>query len=209
LTVTPLTGVRSSSVNAEIRRRARAHSRLVFALRWLLPTFILAMLGLLGAFVVADAMRAAAARPKELPTQIRMISPHFLGRDDQGRAFNLAARLAVRDDSDMQRVHLTFPVMVLDVDSDHPKTLTADHGVYDEDTRMLRLKGHVRVDDSTASTAGTDEALVDTRAGTVSGASPVSGAGPMGQIHAGSYTALQKGQIIVMHGGVHAVLKGH
>ena len=62
------------------------------------------MLGLLGAFVVGQAVRAAAARPKELPTQIRMINPHFIGRDDQGRAFNLAARLAVRDDSDMQRV---------------------------------------------------------------------------------------------------------
>jgi lipopolysaccharide export system protein LptC len=209
LTVSPLTGVRSSSVNADIRRRARAHSRLVAALRWLLPTLILAMLGLLGAFVVGQALRAAAATPKELPTQIRMISPHFLGRDDQGRAFNLAARLAVRDDSNMQRVHLTAPVMVLDVDSDHPKTLTADRGVYDEDTRMLRLNDHVRMDDSTNSTAGTSEALVDTRAGTVTGAHSMSGAGPQGQIQAGSYTATQNSQTIVMHGGVHAVLKGH
>ncbi len=209
MTFSPLTGVRSSSVNADIRRRARAHSRLVAALRWLLPTLILAMLGLLGAFVVSQAMRAAAARPKELPTQIRMIGPHFLGRDEQGRAFNLAARLAVRDDSDMQRVHLTAPVMVMDVGSPHPKTLTADHGVYDEDTRMLRLDGHVRIDDSTNSTAGTSEALVDTRAGTVSGVHAVSATSPMGRIQAGSYTATQNGQTVVMHGGVHAVLKGH
>ena len=209
MTVSPLTGVRSSSVNADIRRRARAHSRLVAALRWLLPTLILSMLGLLGAFVVGQALRAAAARPKELPTQIRMISPHFVGRDDQGRAFNLAARLAVRDDSNMQRVHLTAPVMVLDVDSDHPKTLTADRGVYDEDTRMLRLNDHVRMDDSTNSTAGTSEALVDTRAGTVTGVHSMSGTGPQGQIQAGSYTATQNSQTIVMHGGVHAVLKGH
>jgi lipopolysaccharide export system protein LptC len=106
-------------------------------------------------------------------------------------------------------VHLTRPVMVLDVDSPHPKTLTSDFGVYDEDTRMLRLDGHVRVDDSTNSTAGTSEALVDTRAGTVTGVHAMSGTGPMGQIQAGSYTALQKGQTIIMHGGVHAVLKGH
>jgi LPS export ABC transporter protein LptC len=115
----------------------------------------------------------------------------------------------VRDDADMQRVHLTAPVMMLDVDSDHPKTLTADHGVYDEDTRMLRLDGHVRVDDSTNSTAGTNEALVDTRAGTVTGDSAVSAMGPMGQIHGNSYTANQKNDVIVMHGGVHAVIKGH
>ena len=76
-----------------------------------------------------------------------MVGPHFIGRDNQGRAFNLAARLAVRDDTNMQQVLLDSPVIVMDVDSAHPKTLTADHGVYDEDTRLLHLNGHVRVDD--------------------------------------------------------------
>jgi lipopolysaccharide export system protein LptC len=208
LTVSPITGARPSSASALIRRRARAHSRLVFLLRWLLPTLILAMLGLLAAFVVSEALRAAAARPKELPTQIRMISPHFIGRDDKGRAFNLASRLAMRDDSSMQRVHLSAPVMVMDADTPHPKTLTADRGVYDEDTRILRLTGHVRVDDAAASTVGTEEALVDTRAGTVTGVSPVAASGPMGAVSAGSYTATEKGGVIVMHGGVHATLKG-
>jgi lipopolysaccharide export system protein LptC len=191
-----------------IRRQARAHSRLVLALRWLLPTLILAMLGLLAAFVVGQAVRAAAARPKELPTQIRMIGPHFIGRDEQGRAFNLASRLAVRDDSDMQRVYLSAPVMVMDSDSPHPKTLTSDRGVYDEDTRMLRLTGHVRVDDAAASTVGSNEALVDTRAGTVSGVSAIAATGPMGAIQGGSYTATEKTGTVVMHGGVHAELKG-
>jgi lipopolysaccharide export system protein LptC len=198
----------SVSNSALVRRRARAHSRLVMVLRWLLPTLILALLGLLGAFVVGQAVRAAAARPREMPTQIRMVSPHFIGRDNQGRAFNLASRLALRDDTNMQRVFLTFPVIVMDVDSVHPKTLTSDRGLYDEDTHMLRLNGHVRVDDSTASTVATDEALVDTKAGTVSGVSALNGNGPMGQIHAGSYSATEKGQVLIMHGGVHAQLKG-
>lgn len=180
----------------------------MLALRWLLPLLILAMLGLLAAFVVSQALHAAAAQPKELPTQIRMISPHFIGRDNQGRAFNLAARLAVRDDSDLQRVSLGAPVMVMDADSPHPKTLTADRGVYDEDTRILRLTGHVRVDDAAASTAGSNEALVDTRAGTITGVSPVAASGPMGAIQAGSFTATQKSGTVVMHGGVHATLKG-
>jgi lipopolysaccharide export system protein LptC len=208
LTVSPLTGARSSSVSALIRRQARTHSRLVMALRWLLPTLILGMLGLLAAFVVSEALRAAAAQPKELPSQIRMIGPHFIGRDDKGRAFNLASRLAVRDDADMQRVYLGQPVMVMDSDTPHPKTLTADHGVYDEDTRILHLTGHVRVDDAAASTVGSNEALVDTRAGTVTGVSPIAASGPMGSIQGGSYTATEKSGTVVMHGGVHAVLKG-
>ena len=198
----------SVSTSAQVRRRARAHSRLVLAMRWVLPTLILALFGLLGAFVVGQAVRAAAARPKEMPTQIRMVGPHFIGRDSQGRAFNLAARLAVRNDRDMQQVLLGSPVIVMDVDSDHPKTLTADNGVYDEDTRLLHLKGHVRVDDAAASTVATDEALVDTKAGTVSGVSALNGTGPMGAIRAGHYSATEKGQTINLTGGVHAQLKG-
>jgi lipopolysaccharide export system protein LptC len=177
-------------------------------MRWLLPTLILAMLGLLGAFVIAQALRAAAGRPKEIPTEIRMVSPHFVGRDDQGRAFNLSSSIAVRDDADLQRVFLTAPRLVMDVDTPQPKTMTADRGVYDEDTHMLRLTGHVRVDDAAASTVGTQEALVDTRAGTVTGAAGLAGAGPMGDIRANSYTADKTGKV-VMHGGVHATLKGH
>jgi lipopolysaccharide export system protein LptC len=198
----------SVSASALVRRQARAHSRLVLALRWLLPTLILALFGLLGAFVIGQAVRVAAARPREMPTEIRMVSPHFIGRDNQGRAFNLAARQAQRDDTDLQRVRLSAPVIMMDVDSAHPKTLTADHGVYDEGTRLLRLTGHVRVDDAAASTVATEEALVDTRAGTVSGVSALNGSGPMGLIHAGSYSAAEKGQELILRGGVHAQLKG-
>jgi lipopolysaccharide export system protein LptC len=178
------------------------------ALRWLLPTLILAMLGLLGAFVVAQALRAAAARPKDIPTEIRMVSPHFVGRDDHGRAFNLSSSLAVRDDANLQRVYLSAPRLVMDVDTPQPKTMTADKGVYDEDTRMLRLTGHVRVDDATASTVGTPEALIDTRAGTVTGAAGLAGNGPMGAVRANSYTASKDGKV-TLHGGVHATLKSH
>jgi len=54
----------------------------------------------------------------------------------------------------------------------------------------------------------TDEALVDTKAGTVSGVSALNGVGPMGQIHAGRYSAAEKGQKLILSGGVHAQLKG-
>jgi len=174
----------------------------------MLPAVMLALLGLLGAFVVAEAVRSAAAQPKESPTQIRMVNPHFVGRDDQGREFNLSARQASRDDVDMQRVLLLAPVMMLDVGTPNLKTLTSDRGVYEENTRLLRLYGHVRVNDSAATALATDEALVDTRAGTVSGASTIAAASPNGDVQAGHYTASEKGGHVVLSGGVHAVLKG-
>jgi lipopolysaccharide export system protein LptC len=180
----------------------------VFVLRRLFPALIVALLGLLAAFIAQKAMREAVAGPKEAPTEIRMIAPHFIGRDDKGRAYNLAARIAVRDDADMQRVILGAPVLMLDVDGLHPKTLTADRGLYDEDTRILKLTGHVRVDDATASTVATDSAYVDTRSGLVSGVSPISASGPIGSIHAESYSVDQKGGRVALRGGVHARLEG-
>jgi lipopolysaccharide export system protein LptC len=190
-----------------IPRGVKAHSARIRLLRWLLPASILGILGLLGVFVGIDAFHSAAARPKETPTRIRMLNPHFLGRDDQGRAFNLAAQQATRDDSNMQQVFLDAPVMAMNVDGDHPSTLTADKGVYREDTRILLLTGHVRMDDSKASTVVTNQAVVDTLKGTVDGHDPISARGATGAIQAGSYSAADKGDKLILRGGVHAVLK--
>jgi len=208
LTLTTDAGASSRSTVSILRRRVRSHTRLVRLLRWLLPAVMVGLLGVIGAYVAAEAMRSAKASIKDAPTEIRMINPHFVGRDDQGRAFNLFARAAQREDADMQRVDLTYPVMVMDQDGEKPKTITADSGVYDERTRLLHLKNHVRVDDSAASTLATDDALVDTRAGTVTGVSPIAANSPTGAVQAGSYSASEKGGHVVLHGGVHGQLKG-
>lgn len=208
MTFQPVAGARATSTTATISRRARAHSRIVHLVRWLAPAAIAVILAILAAFVALEAQRAAASRPREIPTSIRMMGPHFLGRDDAGRAFNLAARQASRNDHDLQEVILLFPVLTLDVDGSHPKTVTADHGVYRENTRLLRLTGHVRVDDATASSAVTEEALVDTRAGTVVGGKPVAASGGMGAVEGRSYQVYDKGQRVILRGGVHGRLKG-
>jgi lipopolysaccharide export system protein LptC len=186
----------------------KAHSRLVHVLRWLLPTIIFAIIGVLGGFVALNAMRSMAARPKEVPTEIQMVNPRFLGRDSQGRVFDLSARRATRDDHDMRLVRLTAPVMVMNTADRGPTTLIADSGVYREDTRILHLTGHVRLADAKASAAATEEAVVDTRAGTVTGLSPVAGASPTGSIQARGYSVTDRGDRLILHGGVHARLNG-
>jgi lipopolysaccharide export system protein LptC len=208
LTVTPAASPGSLDARAAVRRRAMAHSRLVHLLRWLLPTGIFAIVALLAGYVVVDTMRAAAVRPGEIPTQIRMVNPHFLGRDELGRSFNLSAHVAMRDDHDMRQVLLAAPVMVMYVKGQGARTLTADRGVYREDTRILRLSGHVRLGGSDNSAVSTDDALVDARAGTVKGVSPLSGSGQMGAIQAGSYDISGKGDRVILKGGVHARLNG-
>ena len=189
-------------------RRAHAHSRLVRLLRWLLPATIFAIVGVLGGFVALEAMRNIAARPQEVPTEIRMVNPHFLGRDDKGRVFDLSARQATRDDHDLQQVFLAQPVMVMNAVGRGQTRLTADTGVFREDSRILRLAGHVRLEDAKGASAATERAVVDTRAGTVAGFGPIAGASPNGTIEAKDYSVTDKGDRLVLRGGVRARLNG-
>ncbi len=189
--------------------KARAHSILVRVLRWVLPAIMLAVIVALAALVGVHAVRRQAAAHKDASTPIRMVNPHFFGRDNQGRAFTLGARQAARDEQSFQKVLLSYPTVTLDVDGAHPSTLTADNGVYHEDTRMLFLKGHVRADNSKVSTFATDEALVDTRTGVVKGASALSSRTPVGDVKSGSFDVYDKGDRVIFKGGVHARLNQH
>jgi lipopolysaccharide export system protein LptC len=191
------------------RGKARVHSGLVHVLRWVLPTIMVLVVAALAGLVAVHAIKRQAAAHKDATTPIRMVNPHFFGRDNQGRAFTLGARQAARDEQSFQKVLLVYPSVTLDVDGLHPSTLTADHGVYHEDTRILYLKGHVRADNAKASTFATDEAVVDTRTGVVKGASALSSQTPVGNVKSGSFDVYDKGDRVIFKGGVHARLNQH
>jgi len=131
--------------------KARAHSRFVHFLRIFLPLLMVAVIGALAGLVINHAMRREAAANKDGVTPIRMTNPHFFGRDDKGRAYTLGAHQAARDEKSFQTVLLQYPSLTLDVGGPHPSTITADTGVYHEDTRMLLLRGHVRADNAQSS----------------------------------------------------------
>jgi lipopolysaccharide export system protein LptC len=189
--------------------KARVHSGLVHVLRWVLPAIMVLVIAALAGLVAIHAVKRQAAAHKDASTPIRMVNPHFFGRDNQGRRFTMGARQAARDERSFQTVLLIYPTVTLDVDGVHPSTLTADHGVYHEDTRLLYLKGHVRADNAKASTFATDEAVVDTRTGAVKGASALSSQTPVGNVKSGSFDVYDKGDRVIFKGGVHARLNQH
>ncbi len=191
------------------RGKARAHSVLVHVLRWLLPAIMVAVVATLAGLVAIHAIKRQAAAHRDATTPIRMVNPHFFGRDNQGRAFTLGARQAARDEQSFQMVLLSYPSVTMNVDGPHPSTVTADTGVYHEDTRILYLKGHVRADNSKASTFATDEAVVNTRTGVVNGASALSSRTPVGDVKSGSFDVYDKGDRVIFKGGVHARLNQH
>lgn len=182
----------------------KAHSRSVLAMRIVLPALIVGLIALLGLLIATHAVRVQAAAPRDTITQIRMVNPHFYGRDSRGRAFELTAAQAARSDRDMQEVLLDHVVVTLDVSGPHTSRVSADRGVYREDTRILRLNGNVHVDDGRASSLSTQQAIVDTRAGTVTGTQRVASRSTAGSISAQDYTVLEKGDRVIFRGGVRA-----
>ena len=188
------------------RGKARAHGRFVRMLRWLLPAIMVAVIALLAGLVTAHAIRRQAAAHKDVATPIRMTNPLFFGRDAQGRPFTLGARQAARDERLFQAVLLKFPSMTFDVGGPHPSTITADSGIYREDTHMLLLRGNVKASDAKASKFATDEALVDTRTGMVSGPASLAGQTSVGDVKSDSFDVFDKGDRVVFKGGVHTRL---
>ena len=197
-----------SALGPPPRARARQHSRVVKVLRWALPMGMVAVLGLLAGLIGEHSInqREAARAPVN---QIVMSNPHFYGRDSQGRAFALSAREAARDPQDFQKVLLKFPHITQDVDGANPSTLTADSGVYREDTRILQLTGNVHADNSKDSAFASQEATVNTRTGAVTGPKAIQGQTSMGSVKSGSFDVYDKGDRVIYKGGVHARLNQH
>lgn len=191
------------------RGKARAHSRFVRVLRWLLPAVMVGVVALLAGLVAAHAIRRQAAAHRNVETPIRMTNPLFFGRDAQGRPYTLGARQAARDERAFQTVLLQYPTMNFDVGGPHPSRITADSGVYHEDTHMLLLRGNVKANDAKASHFATDEALVDTRTGAVVGPASLAGQTSVGNVKSNSFNVQDNGDKVVFTGGVHSRLSGH
>jgi lipopolysaccharide export system protein LptC len=170
---------------------------------------MVAVIGVLVGLVITHAIRRHEAAHHDAATPIEMVNPHFFGRDTQGRAYTLGARQAARDERSFQRVLLSYPTMTMDTDGPKPSTLTADTGVYHEDSRILYLKGHVRADNAKSSKFATDEAVVNTRTGMVTSPTALASETPNGDLQSNSFDVFNKGDRVVFKGGVHARLNQH
>ena len=191
------------------RGKARSHSRFVRILRIALPLLMIGVIATLAALVVHHALRRRAAAHQDGSTPIRMTNPHFFGRDNQGRAFTLGARQAARDERSLQVVLLQFPTLTLDVGGAHSSNLTADSGVYHEDTRVLLLHGHVHGANSANGRFAANDAVVNTRTGSVEGPGAIATQTAQGAVKSNAYDVYNKGDRVIFRGGVHARLNGH
>jgi lipopolysaccharide export system protein LptC len=198
---------------AALRRRQRMEqwrrrSRLIHFMRRALPATIVAVLALLVGWVV---VRGVLVRFNDLRNAsgalIHMSNARFYGRDGDQKAYILGASEAARDNLDPHRIVLTGPILALDAGDPRERHISADQGVYRDDTKILLLHGHVSLRDPDGDNLITDQAIVDTAHGSIAGQGRVSGSGPTGTITAESFAVFDQGQRVVFRGEVHSVMK--
>jgi lipopolysaccharide export system protein LptC len=184
--------------------RWREHSRLIKRLRWALPSVMAALLAILlgwAAFnILIQPMGFGAGT--SAGTSIRMINPRFYGRDHGGKAFSVAAAFAVRDNNQFQRIYVERPFLILGAAPGPETKVSADKGVYREDTRILTLDGNVHVHDSQGNDFLTSHAVINTVTDDIDGPTPVAGHGPLGRIASSSYAVHNGGAQILFNGKV-------
>lgn len=191
------------------RGKPRVRSRLVRVLRWALPTLMIGMFLLLLVLVASHAVRRSNAPGQPNSTAIRMLNPRFFGRDTQERPYVLSAAEARRDPNQPQTVLLTAPAMELQNATGKATQVSADTGVYHEDSRILILQGHVHGYDASRNTnIATDRAVIDTKSGSVSSEGGLAGQSSAGALQSRGFNAYDKGDRLVFKGGVHARLNG-
>ena len=186
-------------------QRWRARSKIVRFYRRALPAAILAICICLVGWI---GIRAALSVFADVGSAtIRMLNPRFYGRDDNGRSYRLDAKEAVRDGREPDKVYLTGPGMVLDAGPAKSFKIQGLTGIYNQQTRVLQLDGHVRIEDGRGYRFLSDHAVIDPKKDLISGNSSVVGEGPLGRVAASSYAVYDQGARVVFQGNVHTLLK--
>ncbi len=180
----------------------RRRSRIIRFWRRALPAAIAVIV--IGVLLQLAAQGLAGASPSGViaEAEIRIVNPRFLGRDAQGRAFELTAREAIRVPDDETQIRLIQPNIVLQ-DADGPLTVRSRQGVWRERDEVAVLTGEVvMVDQAAGTTFQTEQAVVETRIDRVWGNTPVVGTGPDGRVSANRYALYNRGDRVVLRGDV-------
>ena len=207
--MSPAATLADDAQKAELERRERAmarwrtQSRRIHFFRRALPGAMAALLALLVGWIAVRAVLTAMNEAKGAAAAIHMTNAVFHGRNESGRPFVLHAREAVRDGSNVNQIQLTDPIFEMAAEETvGARKMTAQHGLYYDDKKMLYMNGHVVLDDGQGTLFHSETAVIDINKDTARGDSRVVGDGPQGHITASTYSVDQKGQHIVFAGHV-------
>ncbi len=196
--------VQTSGARREVIARWKRRAVRVAIARKALPIAIVAILATLGVWIGIQTLRPHLGALSISAVDIHMANPRFYGRDSKDRAFLLSADEAIRSDADPDLINLVKPVFTLE-----SSRVWSKKGLYRDGTDQIVLTGDVVFIDGNGKRLDTQQAYVNTKTGILTNGAQSQGieiAGPMGHVHADTYTAARGGEAH-LRGNVHAVIK--
>jgi len=140
-------------------------------------------------------------------TPLLLDKPRFTGVLKDGRPFLITAERAVRDAKDQNLVRLTSPTLVRGYGQPDASQATAKTGLYREAEHTLLLTQDVKITNGEGYEFDAPQALIDMHTGEVSGDAGIAGSGPKGSTRANAYSVTDKGDRVVLKGGVRTRLE--
>lgn len=195
-----------------LRREAARHARLVALLKIGLP---LAALGLVVILVtwpyvtarVNSGLRLTFADIDETAEgTITMSNARYLGTDREGQPFTITADSAAQNPDDPDRIALQRLAADITLNDGAWLALTADHGLYRQESRVLELDGAVSLYVDSGYELRTESARLDLAAKIASGDTPVEGQGPLGHLRAEGFRVTEGGERLRFLGPVRLTL---
>ena len=172
------------------RSSLQNRSRKIRALKILLPILTVAILGLI-AFWPEISERGASFRLsfgaiEQNPDELVLTNARFHGSDRKGQPYMISAQKAFQDKNDARLVHISGLQADIGLKSGQWFAVSADSGLYNQQTRQLTLTGNVAVFSEQGYELQTDQAEVFLETGIAKIPGPVQIRGPQGEITAGA-----------------------
>lgn len=180
-------------------QRARQRSHLIAFLRRFFVAAAGAALASVFVFMGLFAVQGGfSGKLYEAADQQRMVNPRFYGHAASTGPYVITAESALHEGGPDGVINLLSPVYRTETGA----ILVAPTGIYNEAARTFILKGEVLFRDPSGNRFTTEDLTVDLGSGRVTGASGITGAGPLGVVEAASYELREADQALVLSGGV-------
>lgn len=188
-----------------VRPVSRSYSRIVTAMKLVLPATALALVALVAAWPVLNEL--PKPRISADKGQLEMIKPRYFSADEKDQPYSITARRAEQSTDQPGILVLDMPEAEMTETAGTWVNMRSDRGWYDQNTGILKMRGSVHVLRDDGSEFTTEEAYSDVRKGTAWGDVHVEGQGPQGVVLAEGFRMTERGRNIVFLNSANAAVQ--
>jgi lipopolysaccharide export system protein LptC len=193
------------------RRHTAGYSNFVRAMKFLLPTIALLLIGLIVAWPHIDVSDAkfrigfADLTVKEADDP-SMLNPRYIGSDDDNQPYSVTAEIARRLSATGNVIELDSPKADILLEDGTWLVLTARRGIFGREAEALDLVGAVVLYHDSGYEFLTEKAKIDLETSSAVGDQPIRGQGPFGNLQAEGFRLVDKGKTIYFTGKSNLVI---